>query len=201
LPCAPFETRPANAPEQKPAFPGQTRGCAVKSDVAFDITVLAKGLENPWAVVPLPNGDLLITEKQGRIRIVSAKGEAGQPIGGLLPVGTGGVSSISEQGGSPPITTRGQVRVIFRAIPTYNNGLHFGSRLSFELDNSTLLTVRRQVLRGICRELIKNKIFSQIGDGVILLCRKPPDGFKSNFVRNRMRSDKFSIKNFVTAAF
>src|SRR5215210_9385163 len=82
-PCTPLETRTANAPEQKPAFPGQTRTCGVKSGVAFDVTVLAKGLERPWAVEPLPGGDLLVTEKAGRLRIVSARGEVGQPIGGV----------------------------------------------------------------------------------------------------------------------
>jgi glucose/arabinose dehydrogenase len=38
---------------------------------------LAKGLNNPWAVEPLLNGDLLITEKSGNLRIISAKGEIG----------------------------------------------------------------------------------------------------------------------------
>jgi len=187
--CAPLETRIANAPEQKPAFVGQTRVCAVKSDVTFDVTVLAKGLNNPWAVEPLPNGDFLVTEKAGQIRIISAKGEVGQPIGGLLPVGAGGVSSVSEQGGLPPISARGQgglldvalspnfakdrtifwsfseqreggsgtsvargvltedrrnleqVRVIFRDVPTYNNGLHFGSRLAFGPDKLLYITL------------------------------------------------------------
>src|SRR5215213_4531891 len=97
--CAPLETRTANAPEQKPAFPGQTRACGVKSGVAFDVTVLAKGLENPWAVEPLANGDFLVTEKPGRLRIVSAQGEVGPPIGGLLPVGPGGVWPASGGGG------------------------------------------------------------------------------------------------------
>jgi glucose/arabinose dehydrogenase len=188
-PCTPIETRTANAPEQKPAFPGQTRTCGVKSGVAFDVTVVAKGLERPWAVEPLPNGDFLVTEKTGRMRIVSAKGEVGPPIGGLLPVGSGGVSAASGQGGLPPITARGQgglldvalspnfardrtiywsfseqreggsgtsvargvltedrrnleqVRVIFRAMPTYNNGLHFGSRLAFGPDGMLYITL------------------------------------------------------------
>jgi glucose/arabinose dehydrogenase len=61
--CAPLETRTPNAPEQKPAFPGQTRACAVKSEAAFEVTVLAKGLDKPWAVEPLPGGDFLVTEK------------------------------------------------------------------------------------------------------------------------------------------
>jgi len=106
--CTPLETRTANVPEQKPAFSGQTRACEVKSNVAIDVTVLAKGLNRPWAVEPLSNGDFLITEKMGNLRIVSAKGEVGQPIGGLLPVGAGGLSSASGQGGLPPITARGQ---------------------------------------------------------------------------------------------
>ena len=187
--CAPLETRTANASEQKPAFPGQTRACGVKSGVAFDVAVLAKGLERPWAVEPLPNGDFLVTEKTGRLRVVSAKGEVGPPLGGLLPVGSGGVSAASGQGGLPPITARGQgglldvalspdfardrtifwsfseqreggsgttvargvlsedrrnleqVRIIFRATPTYDNGLHFGSRLAFGPDGMLYVTL------------------------------------------------------------
>jgi glucose/arabinose dehydrogenase len=34
-----------------------------------------------------------------------------------------------------------QVRVIFRAIPTYNNGLHFGSRLAFGSDGMLYITL------------------------------------------------------------
>jgi len=188
-PCEPLETRGPNASKQKPAFQGQTRACGVKSDAAFDVTVLAKGLERPWAVEPLPGGDLLVTEKPGRMRIVSARGEVGQPIGGLLPVGQGGVSAASGQGGLPPVDARGQgglldvvlspdfsrdrtiywsftepreggngtsvargvlsedrrnveqVRIIFRALPTYPNGLHFGSRLAFGPDGKLYVTL------------------------------------------------------------
>jgi aldose sugar dehydrogenase len=85
-PCAPLETREANAPDQEPAFPGQTRACGVTSNVAFDVSVVATGLESPWAVEPLPGGDLLVTEKPGRMRIVSAGGEVGEPIAGLPEV-------------------------------------------------------------------------------------------------------------------
>jgi glucose/arabinose dehydrogenase len=88
--CAPLETREANASDQRPAFAGQTRACAVKSNVAFDVVVLARGLERPWSVEPLPGGDLLVTEKPGRLRIVSAKGEVGPPIAGVPAVDTRG---------------------------------------------------------------------------------------------------------------
>src|SRR5690349_21798396 len=59
--CTPLETRAAHAPAQRPSFPGQTRACAATSNVSFEVAVLAKNLEHPWAVEPLPGGDLLIT--------------------------------------------------------------------------------------------------------------------------------------------
>jgi glucose/arabinose dehydrogenase len=96
--CAPIETREPNATDQHPSFAGQTRVCAVKSNVAFDVVVLAKGLEKPWAVEPLPGGDLLVTEKPGRLRIVSAKGEIGAPLGGVPRVdarGQGGLLDVA----------------------------------------------------------------------------------------------------------
>lgn len=80
--CPPIETRPPNVPSQRPAFPGQTRACAIESNIAFAVVVLAKGLEKPRAVEPLPGDDLLITEKPGRMRIVSANRGLGQPIVG-----------------------------------------------------------------------------------------------------------------------
>src|SRR5690554_6918604 len=67
--CPRVETRPPNVADQRPAFPGQTRACAVDSDVAYDVVVVARGLEHPWAVEPLPGGDLLVTERPGRMRI------------------------------------------------------------------------------------------------------------------------------------
>lgn len=187
--CEPLETRTANSPEQKPAFAGQTRACGVKTTAAIEVTVLAKGLDRPWAVEPLPDGSFLVTEKPGRMRIVSVAGKVGEPIEGLTPVAQGGVTAESGQGGLPPITARGQgglldvalspafekdrtifwsfseqreggsgtsvargvlsadgrklsdVRVIFRAMPTYNNGLHFGSRLAFAPDGKLFITL------------------------------------------------------------
>jgi glucose/arabinose dehydrogenase len=94
----PLETRPPNVPDQRPAFPGQTRACAVESNVAFDVVVLAKGLDKPWAVEPLPGGDVLVTEKPGRLRIVSATGELGPPIAGVPAVdarGQGGLLDVA----------------------------------------------------------------------------------------------------------
>jgi glucose/arabinose dehydrogenase len=170
--CPALETRKPNAPDQRPAFPGQTRACGVKSNVAFDVTVVAKRLDHPWAVEPLPGGDLLVTEKSGRLRIVSARGEVGQPIAGLPSVdarGQGGLLDVAlsptfdsdrtiywsysepRNGGnatsvargvlSPDRRSLGQVKVIFRALPTYDGTAHFGSRLAFGPDGMLYITL------------------------------------------------------------
>ena len=170
--CTPAETREPNVPEQRPAFEGQTRACADPSNVAFDVVVLAKGLEQPWAVEPLAGGDLLVTEKPGRMRIVSAKGELGEPIAGIPRVDDrdqGGLLDVAlspgfesdrtifwsfsepREGGNATSVARGvlspdrrrleQVRVIFRAMPTYDGVMHFGSRLVFDRDGMLFVTL------------------------------------------------------------
>jgi aldose sugar dehydrogenase len=103
--CTPIETRPANAKGQTPAFPGQTRICGVTSNVAFDVVVLAKGLEHPWSVEPLPDGQFLVTERPGRMRVVSASGQVGDPITGILPVAAGGQGGLLDVALSPTFAT------------------------------------------------------------------------------------------------
>jgi glucose/arabinose dehydrogenase len=97
--CTPIETRPPNATSQQPAFPGQTRICGVTTDTAtYAVTVVAKNLQSPWAVEPLPNGDLLVTEKPGRLRVVTAAGKVNPPIAGLPGVdarGQGGLLDVA----------------------------------------------------------------------------------------------------------
>ncbi len=170
--CRPLETRPANAPSQRPAFEGQTRTCGVKSNVDHQVTVLARGLEHPWAVEPLPDGSLLVTERPGRLRLVSASGQLGEPITGLPAVdarGQGGLLDVAlspsfasdrtiywsyaepREGGNGTAVARGvlaadrrsvgSVQVIFRALPTYDGTMHYGSRLAFGPDGKLFITL------------------------------------------------------------
>ncbi|MCC6452543.1 MAG: PQQ-dependent sugar dehydrogenase, partial [Acidobacteria bacterium] len=39
-------------------------------DVEFAVETVAGGLEVPWGLAWLPNGDILVTERPGRVRIV-----------------------------------------------------------------------------------------------------------------------------------
>ena len=94
---APVDPRPANNPEQKPAAEGQTDAPEKKSGVAFDVVTVVEGLQNPWAVAFLPGGKMLITERPGRLRVLSTDGKLSAPVTGLPAVdarGQGGLLDV-----------------------------------------------------------------------------------------------------------
>lgn len=94
---APLETRPANAPDQQPAFPGQTRAPGVRAERALAHTVVASGLVEPWGLALMPDGRWLVTERPGRLRIVTAEGAVSEPVAGLPAVdarGQGGLLDV-----------------------------------------------------------------------------------------------------------
>lgn len=43
--------------------------------VAVALVPVAQGLDHPWAVAFLPQGQFLVTERPGRMRVVSASGQ------------------------------------------------------------------------------------------------------------------------------
>jgi glucose/arabinose dehydrogenase len=94
----PVETRPPEGNGQKPAFPGQTRAPGVHSKMAYQTSVVASGLDHPWALQFLPDGRMLVTERPGRLRIIGADGKLGAPIAGVPAVvakGQGGLQDIA----------------------------------------------------------------------------------------------------------
>jgi glucose/arabinose dehydrogenase len=96
--CSAIETRAPNAAEQKPAFEGQTRACRTASTTAVEVTVVGKGLDHPWAVEPLADGRLLVTERPGRLRLIGKDGAMSEPIQGLPAVfaqGQGGLLDVA----------------------------------------------------------------------------------------------------------
>lgn len=95
--AASVETEKPNT-DYKPAFAGQTRIAAVKSQTLYEGTVLTKDLKKPWGITSLPDGRLLITEKEGTMRIVSTTGSVSNPITGIPkvnPDGQGGLLGLT----------------------------------------------------------------------------------------------------------
>lgn len=95
---APVETRTANAPEQKPAFAGQTRAPGLSSNTVGQYTTLASGLDHPWGIAFLPTGEILVTERAGRLRVLSKDGKLSPAVAGLPAVfaeGQGGLLGVA----------------------------------------------------------------------------------------------------------
>jgi aldose sugar dehydrogenase len=94
----PVETDPPNVPEFRPAFPGQTRAPAVQTRTAIQVTEIASGFKNPWAIAFLPDQRMLVTEKPtGSLYIVTPQGAKSPPVEGLPPVdgrGQGGLLDV-----------------------------------------------------------------------------------------------------------
>jgi aldose sugar dehydrogenase len=92
------DPRPPNAPNQQPAFAGQTRAPERKSGVAFDVVTVAAGLQNPWGMAFLPDQRILVTERAGRLRIVGLDGTLSPAVTGLPatdPRGQGGLQDVA----------------------------------------------------------------------------------------------------------
>lgn len=102
---APVETRPANGANQTPAFEGQTRAPGVRTEQALTTTVVASGLVHPWGLALLPDGRWLVTERPGRLRIVTAEGDIGAPITGLPAVDAVGQGGLLDVVLSPAFAT------------------------------------------------------------------------------------------------
>ncbi len=93
----PVETKSPDA-GYRPAFEGQTRAPGVHTKTLLDVRVIAEGLKNPWGMVNLPDGRILITEKGGTMRIVTTSGKLSEPITGLPEVddrGQGGLLDVA----------------------------------------------------------------------------------------------------------
>ena len=62
------------------------------------VETVARGLDSPWGLAFLPDGRILVTEKSGRLRIVSADGQASPALGGVPRVyaqGQGGLLDVA----------------------------------------------------------------------------------------------------------
>jgi glucose/arabinose dehydrogenase len=100
----PFETNPPNTTYQ-PVSLDQTRAPGTITQTAYTVTILTEGLASPWAVTTLPDGRLVITEKAGAIRIMTADGQFSEPIGGFPKVDDQGQGGLLDVAPAPDFAT------------------------------------------------------------------------------------------------
>jgi glucose/arabinose dehydrogenase len=149
------------------------------------VETIATGLEHPWAVAPLPDGRFLVTERPGRMRIVSADGKLSPPLrgvpevwangqGGLLDVvlapdfassrricfsyaepGPGGTAGTAAACATLGDEALSGVRAIYRQEPKLSGPNHFGSRLAFDGHGHVFISQGERFQRPLAQDLSK----------------------------------------------
>ncbi|HZM37331.1 MAG TPA: PQQ-dependent sugar dehydrogenase, partial [Burkholderiales bacterium] len=139
-------------------------------DAAFRLVKVVDGLEYPWSLAFLPDGRMLVTEKDGRLRSITGGKLDAQPIEGLPRTeryGQGGLLEVAVHpqfeknqlvylsysaraaDGVGTELARGRlaggrlegVQVLFRQSPKGHAGQHFGGRIVFDRSGTLYLTL------------------------------------------------------------
>ena len=151
----------------------------------FRVVPLVSGLVHPWSLAFLPDGDLLITERPGRLRVVRFGHLLEAPIAGVpvvAAVGQGGLLDLvlhpdfatnrllclsysrHESAGSGTAIICGELvgdrlinsRVIFAAEPKSRGGKHFGCRLVFDVNGNLYATLGDRGIRAQAQDLSRH---------------------------------------------
>lgn len=137
---------------------------------AYHVETVVEGLSHPWGMAFLPNGDLIVTERVGRLRLVRGGKLDPQTIQGVPAVRTGGQAGLMDVALHPNFATnrlvylsyskpglrgattaviRGRfdnhrladVQEIFVAKAWSYSTRHFGSRMAFDRNGFLFITV------------------------------------------------------------
>jgi len=79
----PIDTRSSTKADDRSLWEGQTRAPYEPSGQGYTVTTVTDKLVAPWSIAFLPQGKMLVTEKQGNMRIVNADGTVSEPLKGV----------------------------------------------------------------------------------------------------------------------
>lgn len=111
-------------------------------------TVIAEGLDHPWALGFLPDGGMLVTERSGQLRVIR-DGVVGEPVAGVPDVYNQGQGGLLDLALAPDFATSGQLYLTY-AEPAQDAGLQRGQ--------GTAVLSARLVLEGDSGRLEDGKV-------------------------------------------
>jgi len=138
--------------------------------IDFRVVTWVEGLEHPWGMAFLPGGDILVTERPGRLRLVREGNLVEEPVLGVPAVGAGGQGGLLDIALHPAFESNGWVYLsyskagsgerttavargrfdgarlteleeIYEADAWGGADRHFGSRIAFDALGYLYLTV------------------------------------------------------------
>lgn len=140
------------------------------TDVRFRLETVATGLEHPWSLAFLPNGDRLVTERAGRLRVIRQGELLDAPVAGLPDLAVSGQGGLLDvllhpdfadnqllflsyahrtRKGMTTRVARAQldgltlrnVEVIFEALPRSASSRHFAGRMVIDHDGYLYIAI------------------------------------------------------------
>jgi glucose/arabinose dehydrogenase len=138
--------------------------------VGYVIEEVATGLSFPWSIAFLPDGDMLVAERDGNLRLIDDGALRAEPVSGVPAAYVDNQAGMFEVALHPRFEENGQVyltlatgtqaanrttlvrgryqdgaltdvETLFQASPDKRGGAHFGGRLLFLPDDTLLLTL------------------------------------------------------------
>ena len=152
-----------------PALQETRQEIAPQGEAALRVETLAEGLVNPWGLAFLPGGDILVTEREGRLRVIRDGALLDAPVAGapeplvwnqggyfdVLPHpdfaensilylsyahGTRAANATRIVRGVFDGTSLSEVETIYEVTPLKDTGHHFGGRMVWGGDGKLYLT-------------------------------------------------------------
>jgi aldose sugar dehydrogenase len=160
VPVAP--TGLADTPLPEGPFPFRT---AEQMDI--QVRVLTRGLEYPYSMAFLPNGDLLVTERAGRLRIIRNGVLDPKPIANAPP------SKFSGKSGSLQ-AIHGYMSLIAHPRFAQNQLIYFGTNKPLPDGTTEIVIVRARLADGALHD-IKEILAGEGMRGTVALAMTPDD--------------------------
>jgi glucose/arabinose dehydrogenase len=115
----------------------------VAEGVRLKVSVVTKGLQNPWNLVFMPDGSMLVTERPGRLRVIRNGVLDPTPVAGLPPIGAQRLGGLQDIALHPKFAEN--KLLYFTYSKTDGKGMIMSALGRGRLDGSTLSDVKELI--------------------------------------------------------
>lgn len=107
----------------------------------YRVVTVAEGLANPWSMAFLPGGDMLVTERSGRLRVIRGGRLLAEPVAGLPAIRVGNQGGLLEVAAHPDFA-RNRLLYLTYAKPNAAGDQSTTAVIRARLENNALTDVQ-----------------------------------------------------------